>query len=114
MSLDAGRLRHRVVIERNTPAQDTTTGEMVDYWSEYTTVWASIEPMSAKEFIAAQAVQSEVTGKIVMRFRADITPDMRVNHNGRVYNIVGIIPDPDSGLEWMTLPVSDWVNVRGL
>ena len=35
---------------------------------------------------------------------------MRVVHGGKVYNIHGVLPDMRSGLEYLTLPVSEGVS----
>lgn len=110
MALSAGRLRHRVRIEKPTHTQDPITGEMVLSWDLVAEkVPAAIEPLSAREFIAAQAVQSQVTTRIVIR-RREIDASMRIVHGGKVYNIHGVLPDAVSGLEYVTLPCSAGVN----
>lgn len=108
--MQIGKLRHRVRIERPATTQDPDTGEMVAGWETVATVWASVEPLSAREFIAAQAGQSEVTARVMMRHRDGITADMRLVHRGQVYNIEGVLPDPKSGRHYLTLPVSEGVN----
>lgn len=105
-----GQLRHRVTIQRPGSTQDPNTGQMVPGWADVATVWASIEPLSAREFIAAQAGQSEVTARIKMRARDDIDAAMRIIHRDQVYNIHGVLPDPRSGRHWITLPVSGGLN----
>ena len=105
--MDAGRLRHRVIIERQSHSQDATTGEVTTSWVEVASVWAAIEPLSAREFIQSQAVQSKVTARIVIRYRSGIDSSMRINHNGRYYNIHGVLPDKDSGRDYITMPVSE-------
>lgn len=109
--MKAGRLRHRVDIEEQQYSQDPVTGEVTTTWVP---VWwgvpAAIEPLSAREFIAAQAVQSQVTARIVIRFREGLTPTMRIVHNGRVYNPAGWLPDPDSGRVYVTAPCSEGVS----
>lgn len=111
MALSAGRLRHRVRIERPSYEQDPLTGEMKKDWELVADkVPAAIEPLSAREFIAAQAAQSAVTARIVIRHRPGIDATMRVLHRGRVYNIHGVLADPVSGLEYLTLPCSEGVN----
>lgn len=106
----AGRLRHRVTIEQPTTTQDPNTGEQVPGWAAVATVWASVEPLSAREFIAAGAGQSSVSARVMMRYRSDVTAGMRLTYRGKVYNIKGVLPDPESGLEWLTLPVSQGVD----
>lgn len=108
--MQIGKLRHRVRIERPDTTQDLDTGEMVPGWALVATVWASVEPLSAREFIAAQAGQSEVTARVMMRHRDGITPDMRLVHRGKNYDIHGVLPDSKSGRHYLTLPVSEGVN----
>lgn len=105
-----GKLRHRILLQQPVQVQDPVTGETTPGWADVATVYASIEPLSAREFIAAQAGQSEITARIVIRYRADVAAAMRALHNGKVYNIHGVLADPKSGLEYMTLPVSEGVN----
>lgn len=111
MSLKAGRLRHRVDIQSRSNVQDPVTGEITTTWvNTWTAVPAAIEPLSAREFIAAQAVQSMVTARITLRYRAGLDASMRIVHNGTIYNPAGFLADPDSGLEYVTIPVSTGVN----
>jgi len=109
MSLEAGRLRHRVAIERIVIAQDPVTGAVTETWTEIAKVWAAVEPLSAREFVQSAAGQSEVTARITIRTR-DILATDRIIHRGTVYNIRGVLADKDSGLEYITLPVGTGVN----
>jgi SPP1 family predicted phage head-tail adaptor len=106
----AGTLRHRVTIQQPGQTQDPTTGEMITAWQDVATVWASVEPLSAREFIAARAGQSEISARVVMRYRSDITADMRLMHRSQPYDIHGVLPDPKSGRHYITLPVSEGVT----
>mgnify|MGYP003429681089 FL=1 len=108
----AGALRHRITFQVVGQIQDDETGEMLDGW---VTLWdkvpASVEPLSARDLIAAQAGQSEASARMVIRYRAGVLPTMRILHRGNVYNIQGpALPDPDSGLEYLTLLVAAGVN----
>ncbi|WP_455580340.1 phage head closure protein [Ectopseudomonas hydrolytica] len=109
--MKAGRLRHRVDIQARQDVQDPNTGDVTPTW---VTVWpnvpAAIEPLSAREFIAAQAVQSQVVARITMRYRQGLDASMRILHKSTVYDIAGLLPDKDSGLEYFTIPVSAGVN----
>lgn len=110
----AGSLRHRVEIQRPDYVQDQNSGEMVRGWA---TAWdkvpCSIEPLSAREFIAASATQSQVTARIVIRYRPGVTSAMRVLHRDRIYAIEGVLADKGSGLEYLTLAVSEGVKDGG-
>lgn len=109
MSLEAGRLRHRVSIERVVRTQDEDTGAVTETWTEIAKVWAAVEPLSAREFVQSAAGQSEVTARITIRAREILAKD-RIIHRGTVYNIRGVLADKDSGLEYLTLPVAAGVN----
>lgn len=105
------RLRHRVQIQQQVETQDPDTGAVDVSWELYAERWAEHISSSVKEFIAAAAVQSEVKGRFVLREDPGVTADMRVIHRGKAHAILGVMPDPDSGLEYMTLAVSEGVQV---
>ena len=111
MAIAAGKLRHKVTIQYAAITQDPNTGAMIENWTELASVWASVEPLSAREFISAGAEQSEVKGKIIMRRRDDVNATMRILYRGLTYQILGVLADPISGLEYMTLPVGEGVRV---
>lgn len=107
----ASRLRHRIDIQRPVRTQNSETGETVTTWeSVWCGVPAEIAPSSAREFIASQSLQSDITARITIRWRDGVTADMRVKRGDTIYNIAGVLPDPHSGREWITLPVSTGVN----
>lgn len=88
----AGSLRHRVTLQRFRCGRDAYGGPVED-WSDVATVWASLEAVNGREFFAGQQAQSEVTRRIRIRYRPDVTADMRVIHQGTVFNIVAPLPD---------------------
>lgn len=110
MSIEAGRLRHRVELQSQVQAQDPVTGEITTTWATQATVWAAIEPLSAREFMQSAELQSQITARIVIRYRAGVDATWRAVHGSRIYNIHGALADKDSGLEYLTLPVSEGVN----
>lgn len=110
--MQAGKLRHRIDFQALSEVQDPASGEMLPGWE---TVWpkvpASVTPLSARDLIAAQAAQSEASARVVIRYRAGVLPTMRIIHRGEVYDIKGpALPDPDSGLEYLTILVAKGVN----
>ena len=90
----SGMLRHRVTLQKKIVAVDDYGAAIGDApWEDVATVWASLEAMSGREFFASQQAQSEVTQRIRIRYRAGVTADMRVIHNGKVFNIVAPLQD---------------------
>jgi SPP1 family predicted phage head-tail adaptor len=105
VSLDAGKLRHRVTIQRLLRYIDTA-GDTVEGWVEFATVWAAVEPLSAREFIGSQAMQSQISLRVTIRYLDGVAATMRLLHGSRVYVIEGVLPDKESGMEYLTLPCS--------
>jgi SPP1 family predicted phage head-tail adaptor len=111
MSLDPGELRHRITIQKPVTQQDPETGELTTNWvSVATNIAAAIKPSSVREFVAAQAMQSQVTARIVIRYRAGLTAQMRILHGSKIYNPQGWLADPDSGIEYLSAPCSEGTN----
>ncbi len=111
MSIEAGTLRHRINIQKRVQTQDVNSGDMVDSWETvFPNVYASVEPLSAREYLAARTEQSKVSARITIRYRPGLDASMRILHRSRIYNIEGNLPDKDSGLEYITLPCSEGVN----
>lgn len=108
--ISAGRLRHRVLIQNAVESQDPASGAPITAWVDLATVFAEVVPSSVREFVAAQAIDSEVTTRITIRHRAGVTAKSRIIHRGQIYNVHGVLADPVSGLEYMTLPCSEGVN----
>lgn len=108
--MQAGKLRHRIALQRADLIQDPHSGEMVKHWRTVDNVWAEVVPLSAREFVAARAAQSEVVARITIRYRADVTPAMRIIYRGDIYVIDGVLSDSGSGIKYLTLPVRKGVQ----
>lgn len=85
--MKAGRLRHRVTIEKNTPTT-TGRGERRPAWSTLADVWADIRPLRGREYYQAQQTNAELTTEIEIRYRDDVTSKMRVVWGDRVFDVV--------------------------
>jgi SPP1 family predicted phage head-tail adaptor len=107
MTLAAGKLRHRVRIEEIVTDQDSN-GDIVQTWQTYAdNVAAAVEPLSARELVQAQAMQSEVSARITIRWLSGVKATMRIVYGSAIYRIHGALGDRDSGREYLTLPVSE-------
>lgn len=105
--MHAGKLRHRVTLQRNEQTQDPKKGAMLDHWVDVSPLWASVEPLSVRDFIAAHAVQSAVSHRLTIRYRPGVQAGMRVLHGAAMYRVLGVLPDKGSGREYLTLPCEE-------
>lgn len=105
--MQAGKLRHRITVEHKTQAQDQDTGEITDSWAEYCTIWADVSDLSTKDQIAAQASQSDIRARAVVRYSptaAAIDSAMRVLFESYYYRIDGKpTRDLNSRREYLTI-----------
>lgn len=88
--MNAGKLRHQITIDRLTTTQDEM-GEIIEGWITIGTFAASVEPINGREYFAAQAIQSEVTTRIRMRYEAGILPSDRITHGSAIYDLLSVI-----------------------
>lgn len=86
----SGPLRHRVAIEQATETQDAY-GEPDVTWSTFVETWASVDPITSREYFSAQRENAEITHRVRMRYRPNITHKMRVKWGARVFDIRSII-----------------------
>lgn len=105
------RLRHRVEIQQRVESQHPVTGATIVTWEKYGDRWAEYEPKRIREFTAAASRQNELAGWFTLRYDAGVTPEMRVIHRGKAHDVLGVMPDPDSGLEYLRLEASEGVLV---
>jgi SPP1 family predicted phage head-tail adaptor len=85
-----GKLRHRITIEETTETQDAD-GSVIENWSAFATVQSSIEPISGREYFAAQTTQADMTHRINLRYVAGVKPKMRVKFGSRIFDILSVI-----------------------
>lgn len=91
---DPGQRRHRITFQRFTGVQDRFGDPLKgedENWTDAASLWASIKPVSGREFYAVEQSQSEVTHKIDCRYRAGLTTDMRIRFGSRRFEIISII-----------------------
>lgn len=93
----AGRLRHRITLEKNDTTRDEWGGTVagwVNAFPQYADgIPADVVPLSGREFMAAGERQGEVQARIEMRYLAGVTDAMRVVFDGQVYAIRAVLPD---------------------
>jgi len=90
MALRAGQLRHRVKIQSATQVQ-SASGEVTRTWTTDAVVWASVDPLTGREFIDAQQVSAGLSHRVRMRHRDGVSPKMRIEHDGRTLQVESVM-----------------------
>lgn len=88
--IKAGDLDRRITIEQRTSSQDPVYGTQSISWSTLATVWAQVRDIlpSRAEDIADTISLARRPARIRMRYRSDVTSDMRIDYGGRKLKIV--------------------------
>ena len=82
--------RHKITFLKNTNEKDEY-GEVIDDWKPVTTVWAAVGPLLGREYFEALTIDSKAEVKFNMRYVAGITNDMRIQYDGKIYEILSAI-----------------------
>ena len=88
--MEPGRMRHRIRIQRLSQVRNEF-GESENSWEDAAIVWASIQPVSGREFLEGMKAQAEVTHKVTIRYNPAVKASMRVLFGERVLDILHII-----------------------
>jgi SPP1 family predicted phage head-tail adaptor len=96
--LKIGKLRHSITLEQVAETQDPD-GSVIETWSSFANAQASIEPISGREYFAAQTTQAEVTHRISLRYLTGVTPKMRVKYGSRIFDILLVINTRERSVE---------------
>lgn len=92
--IDPGKMRHRITFQRFRGSLDDFGDPLQaddSQWEDVSTVWAAIDPISGREFYAAEQSQSEVSHKIRCRYRSGLDTAMRIICGKRRFRLISII-----------------------
>lgn len=89
--MQAGKLRNRVIIQRDTGTTVGAGGHVVPDWTTLYSRWCSVHPRGSREFFRANQVQADITHRIVMRAGGldGVTTKDRIKFGSRIFQIAG-------------------------
>ena len=90
MTLDPGTLDRFIAIEHRAVAQDPVYGTSTGAWETFAEVWAQVRDVlpSRAESLDDSISIARRPARIRMRYRSDITSDMRLKVDGRLMRII--------------------------
>lgn len=90
--LSAGKLRHRIQFMRRDP--NGPMGRPSPNWEDIgKPAWGHIKFLSGSESIKAGQTASRASASIRLRWRTDITAEMRAVSSGVVFEVKSVLPD---------------------
>lgn len=103
----AGQLDKRITLQAKTVTR-ASAGDETIVWTDLATVYAMKAPIRGREFFNAEAVQSQVTVKFIIRFRRDVKSHyVRVKEGQGVYYTIDSVIDIDGEHHWLELMCSE-------
>jgi SPP1 family predicted phage head-tail adaptor len=95
--MQAGRLNKRITIQRQQKIQKPS-GQLIGEWVDVCTIWAEVNCTDSKAVDSNGVIQHEGLYRFFIRWRTGITADMRVQWDGRIFELTG--------------PPADWKGER--
>jgi SPP1 family predicted phage head-tail adaptor len=90
---EIGKLDRRIIIQRNNPSIDANSGQRIDTWTTFATVWASWTPsvLSDEKF---ESDEERPIQKGVFKIRyLRINTSYKILWNGQNWDIVSVITE---------------------
>jgi len=88
--IDAGKLRERVTVQIASGSTNAL-GETVLTWNNSTSVWASVQGVSAREALAAGQQEVSLTHSVRLRYLPGLTQQMRFAWRNRTLEIISLL-----------------------
>jgi SPP1 family predicted phage head-tail adaptor len=95
VQLTIGGINRNVKIQSKSASVDSF-GQPIDTWTDLIDCLATIESVSGREFIGGQAIQSEVTQIVTVKYRSWIKPNMRVLYGTRIFQVMYMIVNEEN------------------
>lgn len=103
-----GELRHRMQLEAPVRTDDGAGGAAVS-WALEAEVWGAMRPLAGSEIVDADRLAGRVTHEIWIRYRAGVTPQMRLVLGTRPFDIRTVL-DEEERHRWLRCLVEERVS----
>ncbi len=85
--------RHVVTLQKRMETDDGQGGKTVS-WQDVARDYADVRSLRGTETARFRRLSADTNTIVMMRWRADVTTDMRLLHDGRILNVMSVV-DPD-------------------
>ncbi|MEJ5079422.1 phage head closure protein [Ochrobactrum sp. MYb379] len=104
--IDPGQLTAELALEAMQPVADGMGGYR-ETWFEIGTVWGRIEPVSTSQRDFGIRPRPEITHRILVRYRDDISSDKRFRKGGRIFSLRAVHDADERGRYLICLAVEE-------
>ncbi len=107
----AGKFRHRITFQKPVTTKNDYNEDVITY-QDIGSAWAAVQPLSGREYFAAQQAQAVVTHRVTTRYHrgfveswvwtspampvaenvnSPISPQIRIVFEGRIFSVQNVI-----------------------
>lgn len=98
----AGQLNRRVRLQgRQTTV--SADGFSIENWVDIATLWAGLEPVTAREVMQATQETEKITHQVTVRYRTGMSNQLRFRYGSRVFLIHTLLDTNESHRELICL-----------
>ncbi|MET3649611.1 phage head closure protein [Phyllobacterium ifriqiyense] len=103
--IDPGSLNQELLLEKSSVLAGEA-GELEESWGEIANLWAQIEPVGPGVRLLGEQQLAELSHRITLRHRADISTSMHFRKGVRIFQILTLY-DPDETGRYLVARVSE-------
>jgi SPP1 family predicted phage head-tail adaptor len=81
--MNVGKLNKRIILKKTDGTTIFKDGVENANWVDVDTLWANAKPLQGKELWTAQSIYPEISMKFTIRYRKDISENMRILYNNK-------------------------------
>lgn len=86
--VNIGELDRRITFQEPVYERGSANSDVISSWNDFDTVWARVNDRLGNEVAEADRVTHIQTTLFTIRYREDITLDMRIIYGGFIYRIL--------------------------
>ncbi|MBO0961445.1 phage head closure protein [Neobacillus sp. MM2021_6] len=86
-NFNSGQFRNRITFLKPETVEDEL-GQEDTTWIDYKKAWAMIKTVKGSEYVSAGAEHVVITSRFIIHYTEGITADMRIDYNGRIFDII--------------------------
>lgn len=94
MTLEAGRLDRKIVLQSLSITHDPDSNEEIESWSEYSSPWAQYIPVKEMERFSSGRELATFTARFIIRYDSRVVETDRIQFEGKNWDIIGIAEIP--------------------
>jgi SPP1 family predicted phage head-tail adaptor len=93
MNFSAGDFNQRIILQCKIAGDIDENGYPLPEVNVKTPVWSVVKTMSAREYLASKAMQSEQITRFIIRYRPQVDSSYTILYKGQTYEIDSVIND---------------------